>query len=149
MRRFIFCVPDKILFESCVIKSRRVLLGGTCGSNGGENKLIQWLFSGRNQKERDHVEELSMDREVTLKYILKLGLDGTDWIGAAQNSDKWKYLISWKNISFSKRTYLLTPWSKVLLEKLTGTQVDKKFTAFYGIRRFITAFASARHLSLS
>jgi hypothetical protein len=43
--------------------------------------------------------------------------------------------------------YLLTPWSRVLLEKLTGFQLVKKFLAFYGIRRFITAFTSARHLS--
>jgi hypothetical protein len=46
-------------------------------------------------------------------------------------------------------TYLLTPWSRVLLEKLTGLQLVKKFPAFYGIRMFITAFTSARHLSLS
>ena len=46
-------------------------------------------------------------------------------------------------------TYLLTPWSRVLLEKLTGLQLVKKFPAFYGTRRFITAFTSARHLSLS
>ena len=45
--------------------------------------------------------------------------------------------------------YLLTPWSRVLLEKLTGLQLVKKFPAFYGARRFITAFTSARHLSLS
>ena len=30
-------------------------------------------------------------------------------------------------------TYSLTPWSSVLLEKLTGFQVVKKFPAFYGI----------------
>jgi hypothetical protein len=36
-------------------------------------------------------------------------------------------------------TYLLTPWSRVLLEKLTGFQLVKKFPAFYGTRRFITA----------
>jgi hypothetical protein len=47
------------------------------------------------------------------------------------------------------RTYLLTPWSRVLLEKLTGLELDKKFPAFYWIRRFITSFAIARHLSLS
>jgi len=29
-------------------------------------------------------------------------------------------------------TYLLTPWSRVLLEKLTGLQLVKKFPAFYG-----------------
>ena len=34
-------------------------------------------------------------------------------------------------------TYLLTPWSRVLLEKLTGFQLVKKFPAFYGTRRFI------------
>ena len=37
----------------------------------------------------------------------------------------------------------------VLLEKLTGLQLVKKFPAFYGTRRFITAFTTARHLLLS
>ena len=46
-------------------------------------------------------------------------------------------------------TYLLTPRSRVLLEEQTGSKVVKKFPAFYGTRRFITAFTSARHLSLS
>ena len=46
-------------------------------------------------------------------------------------------------------TYSLTPWSRVLLEKLTGSQLVKKFPAFYGIWMFISAFTSARHLSLS
>jgi len=46
-------------------------------------------------------------------------------------------------------TYLLTPWSRILLEKLTGFQVVKKFPAFYGTQRFITTVASARHLSQS
>ena len=45
--------------------------------------------------------------------------------------------------------YLLTPWCRVLLEKLTGFQLVKKFPAFYGTRRFITALTSVRHLSLS
>jgi len=44
---------------------------------------------------------------------------------------------------------LLTLWSRVLLEKLTGLQLVKKFPAFYGTRRFITAFTNARQLSLS
>jgi hypothetical protein len=46
-------------------------------------------------------------------------------------------------------TYSLTPWSRVLLEKLTGFQQVKKFHAICGTRRFITAITSARHLSLS
>jgi len=41
-------------------------------------------------------------------------------------------------------TYLLTPWCRVLLEKLV-----KKFPALHGTRRFITALTSVRHLSLS
>jgi len=40
-------------------------------------------------------------------------------------------------------TYLLTPWSKVLLEKLTGFQLLKKFSTFYGTRKFINTFTSA------
>jgi len=46
-------------------------------------------------------------------------------------------------------TYLLTPWCRVLLEKLTGLQIVKKFPAFHGTRKFITALTSARHPSLS
>jgi len=46
-------------------------------------------------------------------------------------------------------TYLLIPCSRVLLEKLTGSQLVKKFPAFYGTQMFITAFTRARHFSLS
>jgi hypothetical protein len=46
-------------------------------------------------------------------------------------------------------TYLISPWSSVLLEKLTGFQLVEKFSAIYGTRKFIAAFTSARHLSLS
>jgi hypothetical protein len=45
--------------------------------------------------------------------------------------------------------YLITPWSRVLLENPTGSQLVKKFPALYGTRRFITAFTSDRHMSLS
>jgi hypothetical protein len=57
------------------------------------------------------------------------------------------YLLTYLLIEWL--TDLLTPRSRVLLEKLTGFQLVKKFPAFYGTRRFITAFTSARHLSLS
>ena len=46
-------------------------------------------------------------------------------------------------------TYLHTPWCRVLLEKLTGLQLVRKFPAFHGTRRFITALTSVHHLSLS
>ena len=44
--------------------------------------------------------------------------------------------------------YLLTPWCRVLLEKLTGLQLVKKFPAFHGTRTFINALTSVRHPSL-
>jgi len=43
-------------------------------------------------------------------------------------------------------TYLFTPWSRVFLAKLIGSQLVKKIPAFCGTRWFITA--SAHHLSL-
>ena len=46
-------------------------------------------------------------------------------------------------------TYLLTPWCRVLLEKLIGLQLIKKFPTFHRTRRFITALTSVRQLSLS
>ena len=44
---------------------------------------------------------------------------------------------------------LLTPWCRVLLEKLTGLQLVKKFPTFHRTQRFITALTSVHHLSLS
>ena len=44
---------------------------------------------------------------------------------------------------------ILTPWCRVLLEKLTGLQLVKKFPAFHETRRFIAALTSVRQLSLS
>jgi len=54
-----------------------------------------------------------------------------------------------KNNKRIERILLHTPRSRVLLEKLTGSHLVKKFPSFYGTRRFITAFTSACHLSLS
>jgi hypothetical protein len=46
-------------------------------------------------------------------------------------------------------TYLLTSWNRVHLEELAGSKLVKKFTEFYGTRRFIIAFTSACQLFLS
>jgi len=66
----------------------------------------------------------------------------------------WTFIPQMFSVTSVKRyphmlAYLLTPWSRVLLEKLAGFQLVKKFPAFHGTRRFITAFTSARHLSQS
>ena len=46
-------------------------------------------------------------------------------------------------------TNKLTPWSKVLFEKLTGPQLVKNFQSFYGTRMSIAAHKIIRHLSVS
>jgi len=45
--------------------------------------------------------------------------------------------------------YLLTPWSRVLLEKLPGSAASQEIPRIFGTRSFITLLTSARHLSLS
>jgi hypothetical protein len=39
----------------------------------------------------------------------------------------------------------LTPLSRILLETVTVAQLDKKFLAFYGTRRFVLAFIRTRY----
>jgi len=46
-------------------------------------------------------------------------------------------------------TYLLTPWNRVLLEKLTGSEASQEIPRIFGIRRFLTIPTIACHLSLS
>jgi len=61
------------------------------------------------------------------------------------------YQVSHKYSCFSCwwAHYLLTRWCTVLLEKVTGLRLVKKFSTFHGTQRFITALTSIRHLSLS
>jgi hypothetical protein len=47
-----------------------------------------------------------------------------------------------------KVTYLLTPWSRVLLEKLTvNFAASQEIPRIYGTRKFFTVPTRARHLS--
>jgi len=47
------------------------------------------------------------------------------------------------------KAYLLTPWSRVLLEKLSGSAATQEIPRIFGTRRFITVLTSAHHLFLS
>ena len=58
-------------------------------------------------------------------------------------------IASCATICVALRHHLLTAWCRVLLEKLTGLQLVKKFPAFHGTRRFITALTSVPQPSLS
>jgi hypothetical protein len=78
-----------------------------------------------------------------------------------KNVSEGNTLYSRKNIRYFNRrhnrityflacllAYLLTPWSR-FIQKLTGSQLVKKFIAFYGTRKFNYVITNARHLSLS
>jgi len=39
-------------------------------------------------REGDHLEDLSVDGRIILKWIFKKWDGGTDWIGLAQNKDR-------------------------------------------------------------
>jgi len=61
------------------------------------------------------------------------------------------WIVSGTTLLATRQTgFLFTDsMERVLPEKLTGPHPVKKFPAFYGTRRFITAFTSARLLPLS
>ena len=62
----------------------------------------------------------------------------------------WRHvLLEHYALQHVRESRIFTPWSRVLLQKLTGFQLVKKFPTFYGTPRFITTFTSARLLSLS
>jgi hypothetical protein len=65
---------------------------------------------------------------------------------------EWHRVAVWEHLCvfacFHNRICSFSPCSTVLLEKLTGPQLVKKFPTLYGIRRFITASTTAQHLSL-
>jgi len=83
--------------------------------------------------------------------FLTFVLDGGKWLAPRSRRSIPVVLVDGRMLywAFLTLSYSLTPWSRVLLEKLTDSQPVKKFPAFYGTRRFITAFTSVRHLLLS
>jgi len=101
-----------------------------------------------------------------VEYILALRLNGWQFYGLFLQPEDGestffrkvsKYILSqitrFMSRGFFSRftyllTYLFTPWSRVLLEELTCSQLVKKFPTFYGIRWFITAVTSAHQQSL-
>jgi len=77
----------------------------------------------------------------------EIGWESVDWVHVVGDGCKGlAFVNSLMTLWVPKHTYLLiTSWSRVLLEKLTGFQLVQKFPAFYVTRKFITAFISARH----
>jgi len=81
--------------------------------------------------ERDHLEDTGLDGRIILKWNFRTGVD---WIDLAQDRDKWRALVNavrniWVPQMFDTFMqaimYLLTPWSTVLLEKPSDSQLVK------------------------
>jgi hypothetical protein len=53
-------------------------------------------------------------------------------------------MTSIKETERKKKSKRLT-WSRVLLEKLTGSAASQEIPCIYGTRKFITALTNARH----
>ena len=84
--------------------------------------------------------EPGVDRTSTLNVRLQIFGVLAKWLEEARELG---------SVPCRENTCILTPWSRMFLEKLTSSQLVKKFHIFCGTRRFITAFTSARDLSLS
>ena len=80
-----------------------------------------------NLRERDLLEDPDIDGRKILRWIIRKW----DWIYLAQDRDRWRALV---NAVMNE----LTACSGVV-EKLTVPQLVKKFPAFNGTLRFITA----------
>jgi hypothetical protein len=96
-------------------------------------------------------------KELTLPF-----LGYGEQMGCFTKGNKYSGFIKWKEFldklsifSFQRGlsflellTHSLAPWSRVLLEKLTGFADSKEIPRIYGTRKFITVLTSARQLSL-
>jgi hypothetical protein len=62
----------------------------------------------------------------------------------AEVNNEWGYtkIHHYALMACIRQPYLLTPWSRVLLEKLISSQLVKKLSALYGTQWFITTFTS-------
>jgi len=45
-------------------------------------------------RERDHLEELSIDERIILKWILKLQDGRVEWMDLAQDRNRWRALVN-------------------------------------------------------
>jgi hypothetical protein len=79
------------------------------------------------------------------------------WWNMMQPNDNWiVQVFSVRTTAYHQQRskvvndeYLLTPWSRVLLEKLPGSVASQEISRIFGTRRFYTIHTSVRHPSLS
>jgi len=76
-----------------------------------------------------------------IRRLLELSYYGRYW-------QEWFRWTVQHCLCYSRLTKWLDSWSRFHFEKLIFLQLVRKFSSCYGTRKFITAFTSARHLSL-
>jgi hypothetical protein len=64
---------------------------GTHLQHGGGERCVQG-FGGKTLRERDHWGGTSIDWRIILRQIFKMWDVGMDWIGLAQDRDRWGHL---------------------------------------------------------
>ena len=83
------------------------------------------------------------DKQFTERDCLNLKVKVAATILHSASNYQWQSVIAKKNLIFILTTdyylltYLLTPWSRVLLEKLTGSAASQEIPRVFGTRRFI------------
>jgi len=75
-----------------VIKSRRIRWAGHVARMGEERGCIGRLWG--NRRERDHWGDLGVDGWIILGHLQEVRCGYMDWIGLAQDRDRWRTLVS-------------------------------------------------------
>jgi hypothetical protein len=127
------CAQNSLKTYTADQKLQRRNQEGACGAYFGKCKME----TKTNVSSRLRCENVSLSGSRRFEGLCCIHLQGSR--GPGEITKIQAYILP----------YLLTPWSRVLPEKLKRSELLKKFPAFYGTRRFITAFTRARHLSLS
>jgi hypothetical protein len=72
----------------------------------------------------------------------------TEFLYKADNTSSIACVIPEKTNTIFLKPYLLTPWSRVLLENLTvNFAASQEIPRIYGTRKFLIVLTSARHMS--
>ena len=135
------CLPGKCvsLSQGSHIWPRHVLWSA--------HQSAVWMWSTKHLWERNRSRLVIGKRTTGDSFCVTFS--GSTW-----ETDQWPNKCT--NVSFprsGKRPQVtnvkyITPWSRGFPKKLTGLHLVKKFPTFYGTQGFITAFTTARHLSL-
>ena len=134
------------------VKNKEATEGGGCTGQLRNHALFKKDTKRRNlsvsilNKIMDFLNQMRWSRVIWTIFLLSINhfaFDKNRRLSSSGFERILTYLLSYL------LTHILRPRSRDPLEHLTGFRLVKKFPAFCGSRRFITAFTSDRHLSLS